>query len=151
MKILLKKNVDKLGSEGEIVEVKDGYARNYLIPQGMARMATEGVVKAYREERRQQARKRAHVQEEAERVAEELGDLDLTVRAKVGEGDRIFGSVTTQQVAVELAKHGFEIDRRDIELVEDIRNLGTYHAEVDLHKEVTGKLTIHVEPEEEES
>lgn len=149
MDVILLKNVDKLGSEGEIVEVKDGYARNYLIPQGMARMATEGAVKAIREERRQQARKQAHKEEQAEQVAQELEDLNLKIGAKVGEGERIFGTVTNQQVAVELTKHGFEIDRRDIKLDEDVRRLGTYYAQVDLHKEVTAKLTIHVVPEDE--
>lgn len=149
MDVILLKNVDKLGSEGEVVEVKDGYARNYLIPQGLARMATEGAVKALREERRQQARKRAHKEEQAQEVAKELEDLNLKIGAKVGEGERIFGTVTNQQVAVELTKHGFEIDRRDIELEEDIRRLGTYYAQVDLHKEVSAKLTIHVVPEDE--
>ena len=146
MKLLLKKDVDNLGEVGDIVDVKNGYGRNYLIPQGMARMATESVVRAHKEEMRQAARKRVEKKEEAEEAAQELEDLSLEIPAKVGEGDRIFGTITTQQISVELEKRGFEIDRRNIELMEDIRTTGTYKATVQLHNEVSGTLTIQVIP-----
>ena len=146
MKVLLKKNVDNLGEVGDIVDVKNGYGRNFLIPQGMARMATESVVRAHKEEMRQAARKRVERKEEAEEAAQELEDLSLEIPAKVGEGDRIFGTITTQQISVELEKRGFEIDRRNIELMEDIRTTGTYKATVQLHSEVSGTLTIQVIP-----
>lgn len=151
MQVILLKNVDKLGEEGEVVEVKPGYGRNYLIPQGLARMATEGVLKQHREERRQQARKRAHKRESAEEVAEEIESIEVEIAARVGEGERIFGTVTTQQIAQELSKQGFDVDRRGIELHEDIRRLGVYHATVNLHGDVEADLTIQVVPEEEAS
>ena len=150
MEVILLKNVDKLGEEGEIVEVKPGYGRNYLIPQGLARMATKGILKQRREEERQAARRVAHQKENAQEIAEELKDIEVDIRAKVGEEDRIFGTVTTQQIALELAKQGLDVDRRTIELPEDIRRLGVYRATIDLHEEVTAKLTVRVVPEEEE-
>ncbi len=146
MKVLLKKHVDNLGDVGDIVDVKNGYGRNYLIPQGKARMATEGVLHAHREEMRQAMRKRLEKKEEAEAAAEELESLDIEIPAKVGEGDRIFGTVTTQQIAVELSKRGFDIDRRNIELDEDIRTTGVFTASVQLHSDVTGAVNVQVVP-----
>lgn len=147
MKVILLSDVEHLGQEDDVVEVADGYGRNYLIPQGLAKMATPSALKAHEEEMRQVARKRAYKAEEAEELKEELEDTLLVITAKVGEENRIFGSVTTQQIAVELGQRGYDIDRRNIELDEDIRMIGVYTARVKLHKSVTADLKIQVMPE----
>ncbi len=147
MQVILLKDVEHLGTEGEIHEVADGYGRNYLIPQGMARMATEGAIKQVREEERQARRKKMQQREDAQQVADELADMELLFTAKVGEENRIFGTVTTQQIAVELDKRGFDIDRRNIELEEDIRRVGLYTAKVQVHPDVEQHVKIRVMPE----
>ena len=125
----------------------DGYGRNYLIPQGLARVATDGAVRQLRDEQRQQARKEAAKEEQAEELKDELEDMQVVFTAKVGEDNRIFGTVTTQQIAVELSNRGFDIDRRDIELDEDIRFVGAYTATIDLGHDTTATLDIQVIPE----
>lgn len=147
MKVLLLQDVEKLGAEGEIVTIRDGYGRNFLIPQGLARLATPGVVKAWQEERRQAARKLMQAKADAERLAAELEGMEVVIKAKVGAENRIFGSVTGQQIALELATRGFQIDRRRIDL-EDIRMLGVYTAHIKLHTEVHATLKVRVESEE---
>lgn len=147
MKVILKQDVENLGAEGEIVTVKAGYGRNYLIPQGLAAMATAGSIKAQQEVRRQQSRKRAQEKEGAERVKEQLENTEVLVVAKVGEENRIFGTVTAQQLAVRLSDQGFHIDRRTIELDEEIRVIGVYAATIKLHPEVKARLTVRVEPD----
>ncbi|MEX0599964.1 MAG: 50S ribosomal protein L9 [Rhodothermales bacterium] len=144
MKLLLLKDVDKLGEEGDIVDVKSGYGRNYLIPQQMATMASEGIIRHHQEIERQRARKRAQAQENAEEIKNQLESTKVVIAAKVGEENRIFGTVTSQQLAVELGKQGFEIDRRDIEMDEDIRMIGVYSATVKLHKNVTATVKVEV-------
>ena len=147
MDVILLQDVDHLGSKGEVHEVANGYGRNYLIPQGMARIATEGAIRQLQEEQRQQARKLAEKKEEAQRVADELEDMQVVFTAKVGEDNRIFGTITTQQIAVELANRGFNVDRRNIELQEDIRVVGAYKANVKVHSDVEATLDIQVIPE----
>lgn len=149
MKVILLEELDNLGEEGSIVDVKDGYGRNYLIPQGLAKLATGGAVKAWQEERRQQSRKLAKHKGDAEALAQELAAMELEVYATVGEEDRIFGTITTQQVAEALEKKGVEIDRKVINIEEDIRMLGVYSVAVKLHPEVTASLKIKVVPETE--
>ncbi len=147
MDVILLDDVEHLGEKGEVHEVADGYGRNYLIPQGLARVATDGAVRQLREEERQQARKQAAKKDEAEKIKKELEDMQVVFSAKVGEENRIFGTVTTQQVAVELDNRGFDVDRRDIELDEEIRYVGAYTATIDLHPEVSATLDIQVIPE----
>jgi large subunit ribosomal protein L9 len=147
MDVILLKDVDHLGEAGEIHEVADGYGRNYLIPQGLARVATDGVVRHQREVRRQQARKEAVKKEQAEELMKELEDMQVVFSAKTGEDNRIFGTVTTQQIAVELSNRGFDIDRRDISLDEEIRHVGVYTATISLMDDVTATLDIQVIPE----
>ncbi len=147
MQVILLQDVDNLGAEGDIVTVKNGYGRNFLIPQGKALLATDGVVRARQEEHRQQARKRAQQQDDAERVKAEMEKTEITVQVKVGEENRIFGSVTPQQVAIKLAQQGFTVDRRNITLNEDIKVIGVYSATVKLHSEVAAQLKVRVEPE----
>jgi large subunit ribosomal protein L9 len=147
MDVILLDNVEHLGEKGEVHEVADGYGRNYLIPQGLARVATDGAIRQLREEERQQARKQAAKKEEAEDVKKELEDMQVVFSAKVGEENRIFGTVTTQQIAVELSNRGYDIDRRDIQLDEDIRYVGAYTATIQVHDDVTASLDIQVIPE----
>jgi len=147
MKVILTQDVDHLGEEGEIHDIADGYGRNYLIPQGMARVATEGAVKQQKEEQKQQARKKAAVREDAVDLKEELEGMQVVFSAKVGEENRIFGTVTTQQIAVELANRGYDIDRRDIELDEEIRQVGAYTAHIKIHGDVVADLDLQVIPE----
>lgn len=144
MKLLLLKDVKNLGEEGEIVTVKDGYGRNYLIPHRMARIASDGVVRHHKEIQRQRARKIAQVQEDAESLKEQIESTKVVIAAKVGEENRIFGTVTSQQLAVELGKQGFEVDRKDIELDEDIRMIGVYTATVKIYRDVNATLKIEV-------
>jgi len=147
MQVILLNDVEHLGESGEVHEVADGYGRNYLIPQGLARVATEGAVRHQREIQRQQARKQVAKKEEAQDLKKELEDMQVVFTAKVGEDNRIFGTVTTQQIAVELSNRGYNIDRRDIELDEDIRFVGAYTASVSIHEDVTATLDIQVIPE----
>ncbi|MFO8100445.1 MAG: 50S ribosomal protein L9 [Salinibacter sp.] len=147
MDVILLKDVEHLGEAGEIHEVADGYGRNYLIPQGMARVATDGAVRHQREVQRQQARKEAVKKEQAEDLKDELEDMQVVFSAKTGEDNRIFGTVTTQQIAVELSNRGFDIDRRDISLDEEIRHVGVYTATIDLMEDVAATLDIQVIPE----
>jgi len=147
MQVILLDDVEHLGESGEVHEVADGYGRNYLIPQGLARVATDGMIRHQREIQRQQARKEAVKKEQAEEIKKELEDMQVVFTAKVGEDNRIFGTVTTQQIAVELSNRGFEIDRRDIELDEDIRYVGAYTATVNLREDVSATLDIQVIPE----
>jgi len=147
MKVILLQDVEHLGEQGEIHEVANGYGRNYLIPQGIARLATEGAIKQAREEQRQAARKQAAKADDAQDLADELEDMQVVFTAKVGEDNRIFGTVTTQQIAVELANRGYDIDRRSIDLDEDIREVGTYTAHIQLHPQVKAKLSFQVIPE----
>ena len=144
MKLLLLQDVDNLGEEGEIVTVNDGYGRNYLIPKRLARIASDGLVKHRKEIDRQRARKIAAAREDAEKVKEQIESTKVVIAAKVGGEARIFGTVTSQQLAVELGRQGFEIDRKDIQLDEDIRMLGVYSATIKLHKEVTARLKVEV-------
>lgn len=147
MKLILTQDVEKLGEQGDIVTVKDGYGRNFLIPRGFARVATAGAVRALEEERRQSSRKIMQQKESAQDVARQLESSEVVIAAKVGEENRIFGTVTSQQVAVELNKRGFDVDRRKVEMSEDIRVIGVYSAELKLHPEVTATVKIRVIPE----
>ena len=146
MQVILLKDVDNLGTEGEVVGVKNGYGRNYLIPQGLAVMATAGSIRAREEEQRQTARKTAQKKKDAERVARELESTEVVIAVRTGEENRIFGTVTPQQLAVELTSRGFEVDRRKIEFVEDIRVIGVYTAKVKVHPEVTANVKVQVIP-----
>ena len=147
MKVILLQEVENLGEEGEIVTVKNGYGRNFLIPRGLARIATPGSIKAWQEERRQASRKLAEKKSDAENLASQLEGMELVLRAKAGEENRIFGSITSAQIVEALASEGVSVDRRKVELDEDVRMLGVYTASVKLHPEVTASVKFRVEPE----
>ncbi|GAB5518778.1 MAG: 50S ribosomal protein L9 [Rhodothermales bacterium] len=146
MQVLLLEDVEKLGEAGDIVSVKNGYGRNYLIPRKLGVIATKSAMKMREEVIRQQARKRQADTDQAKEVARQLEALDLVLQAKVGEENRIFGTITPQQIAVNLATHGFAIDRRRIDIDEEIRLIGVYTATVKVHANVNAKLKFRVEP-----
>lgn len=145
MDVILKQDVDRLGAKNDIVNVKNGYARNYLIPQGFAIAATESARKVVAETLRQQSHKALKALEDAKVVGEKLAGLSLTIGAKAGESGKIFGSVNNIQLAEALAAAGHPIERKSIDLgTEVIRDLGSYTAKVKLHKEVVVEVTFEV-------
>ncbi len=144
MKIILRQNIEKLGTIGELVTVKDGYARNYLIPRQMAYFATPGAEKRLEIERRQYDKKMLRAKEAAELTAAKLAELQISVPMAVGEEGKLFGSVTPQMIAQELEVRGFTIDRRTITIEEPIKSLGVFDVKVKLHPEVSGNLKVWV-------
>lgn len=145
MELILKKNVDKLGYKDDVVTVKPGYGRNYLIPQGYASLATASSKKAHAEMLSQRSHKEAKIKEEALAVAAKLEGITVKIGAKVGENGKIFGSVNTLQLAESLKKEGFDIDRKSLKIKEEpIKNAGTYQAEVILHKDVKKEINFEV-------
>ncbi len=144
MEVILKKNVDKLGYKDEVVTVKNGYGRNFLIPQGYAALATESAKKAHAEVMRQRAHKESKIKDEALTIAAKLEGLTIAVIAKVGENGKIFGSVNTVGISDALKAQGLDIDRKSIKISEEsIKEIGIYEAVANLHKEV--KQTFHFE------
>lgn len=144
MKVILRKDHDKLGQVGAVVDVKDGYARNFLIPKGLAYPATDGSMRALEEEKKQALRRQNKEQKSAEHLAGELEKVSITLKMKVGEDEKLFGAVTSQMIADELKARGLEIDKRIIDLEEPIKALGIYDVNVKLHQAVTGKVKIWV-------
>lgn len=144
MEVILKDDIKNLGYKDDIVNVKPGYGRNYLIPQGLAVIASPSNRKMAEENTRQASHKAEKVKNDAQAIADKMGDLTLEIPAKAGESGKIFGAVTTLQVADVLKEKGFEVDRRKIDFNQDIKNLGEYTAEIDLHKEVKKEITIKV-------
>jgi large subunit ribosomal protein L9 len=145
MDIILKQDIPSLGHKDEIITVKDGYARNYLIPKGLAVNATAPVRKMHEEILKQRAHKEEQIKMEAEAQAEKMKDLKLTIGAKTSTKGKIFGSVNTIQIAESLKAEGFEIDRKDIAIKgELIKEVGSYTATVKLHKEVMVEIPFEI-------
>ncbi len=145
MEVILKKNVDKLGYANEVVTVKPGYGRNFLIPQGYAVLATTSAKKAHEEVMRQKAHKETKVLAEAQEVAAKLENVSVTITTKAGENGKIFGSINTLQLAEALKKEGFEIDRKSLTIKnEPIREIGSFEAVANLHKGVTPTFKFEV-------
>jgi len=147
VKIILRQNVATLGDAGEVVDVKNGYANNYLIPQGMAIRATDGALKALETERKQQAKKIEQQRIAAREVASRLQQLTLKVSAKAGETGKLFGTVTSADIAEALKAEGVDVDRRKITLEAPIRSLGSYEADVKLFMDVSSTVKVTVEAE----
>lgn len=147
VKVILKEDIVTLGDAGEVVEVKNGYANNYLIPQGMALRATEGALKALETERKQQKRKIEQQRVAAREVADKLQQLNLRVSAKAGESGKLFGTVTSGDIAEALKNEGVIVDRRKISIEAPIKALGNYEAGVKLFMDVSATLNITVEAE----
>lgn len=145
MKIILKENIANLGFKNEVVEVKNGYGRNYLIPKGMASLATKAALKVLEENIKQQAVKDKKLKDDATKVAEALENIVVKVGAKAGEKGKIFGSVNTIQLAEAIEKMGHKVDRKYIKIKgEAIKSLGNYEADIRLHKEVDVTVKFEV-------
>lgn len=149
MRIILLEEVENLGSPGDVVEVADGYARNYLIPREMAQRATKAHIARLEEELNRRRRAAEETLVEARRTGESLEDLHLTLTARAGASGKLFGSVTSQDIADAVRDEtGLEVDRRKIQLTEPIRELGEREVVVDLHPEVKVPITVEVNAEE---
>lgn len=152
MKLILRADVDSLGKLGEIVTVKPGYGRNFLIPQGLAMPATDSNLKQFELERNKLQVKADGLRAEAEQLAAKIAATPIEIIVRVGEGDKLYGSVTTSNIGDSLSEKGLDIDRRKIILSEPIRALGEYDVEIRLHPEVRGELKVsiirHGKPEE---
>ncbi|WP_163969296.1 50S ribosomal protein L9 [Oceanobacillus halotolerans] len=145
MKVILMKDVKGQGKKGEVKNVSDGYARNYLLKNNLAKEATSANLKALEAKKKKQKQEEQEEVEEAKRLKEELANTTVEVKAKSGDGGRLFGSITNKQIAEALKKsHGHKIDKRKIELDSPIRALGYTNVPVKLHPEVTGTIKVHV-------
>ena len=145
MDVILKQDMPNLGHKDDIVNVKDGYARNYLIPKGFAISATRQARKVHEEILKQRSHKEAQMKEEAEKLAKELEGVSLTIGAKTSTKGKIFGSVNTIQIAEALKEKGFDVDRKNISLKEDlIKEVGSYTATVKLHREVLVDIPFEI-------
>lgn len=145
--ILLREDVENLGGRGEVVKVKSGYARNFLLPRGIATLATKGNVKQIEQEREALLKKAAVEKSTAEAQAEQMGGVSLNFERKAGEGGTLFGSVTSMDIAAALQEKGYEIDRRRIQLKDTIKETGDYTVNVKLHREVTIQIPVTVRAE----
>lgn len=144
MELILKEDVKNLGFKNDVVKVKPGYGRNYLIPQGMAVLATSSNRKVMEENLRQAAHKAEKILKMAQELAESIGDIMVEIKAKAGETGRIFGAVTSLQISDALRNLGFEVDRKKISLPAEVKNLGEYEATLTLHKQVIHKIRFVV-------
>jgi len=144
MEIILKEDIKGLGYKNDIVKVRDGYGRNFLIPKKMAILATESNKKVVAENIKQAAHKAEKIKTEAAELAAKLEGLELSISTKVGESGRIFGAITSLQVSDALKAKGFSVDRKKISFKEDIKEVGVYKAHLDLHKEVKQTITVNV-------
>jgi large subunit ribosomal protein L9 len=149
MKVILRKNVDNLGQMGEIVTVKDGYARNYLIPRSYAYLATPGAIKALEFEKKQYVKKQATEKAEAETLAAKFSEIQVSITMKVGEEGKLYGSVTSQMISEQLMKQSYDIDKRNIIIDEPIKTLGVFDVKVKLYTDVFATIKVWVINEEE--
>jgi large subunit ribosomal protein L9 len=147
IEVILREDVKSLGRAGELVKVKPGYARNFLLPQGLAFEATEGNKKRIAAEARARSTRLAGERSDAEALAARLGALTVTLTGKAGEEGKLFGSITAQDIAGALAAQGIEVDRRKIELEHPIKALGYHSVPVRLHPDVHGEVKVNVVPE----
>lgn len=148
MEVILREDIEKLGSRGEVVKVAPGYARNFLLPKKLAVAATSSNKKIVEQERQAHVRKEAKLEGEAQDLAKLLNGVSVTIKQKAGENDQLFGSVTSKDVADALAAKNFTIDRRKIQLEEPIKQLGEFKIPVKLHKDVTAEITVVVAKDE---
>ncbi len=144
MEIILKEDIQNLGHKNDIVSVKNGYGRNYLIPRGLAILATTSAKKVHAENIRQRAHKEEKIKNEALELAKTLEGKAFTIGAKASSTGKIFGSVNTIQIAEALTKDGFAVERKNISMKDDAKELGTYTATVKLHREVKVDISIEV-------
>ena len=148
MEVILREDIEKLGTRGQVVKVAPGYARNFLLPKRLAVAATEANKKIVEQERQAHLRKEVKLKSEAEDLSKLLTGVSVTITQKAGENDQLFGSVTSKDVADALAAKNFTIDRRKVQLDEPIKQLGEFKVPVRLHKDVTAEVTVVVAKEE---
>jgi large subunit ribosomal protein L9 len=144
MEVILREDVEKLGTRGQLVKVTPGYARNFLLPKRLAVAATESNKKIVEQERQGHLRKEAKLVSDAGELAKLMGNVSVTIKQKAGENDQLFGSVTSKDIAEALEKQGYTIERRKIALDEPIKTLGEFKVTLRLHKEVPAEITVHV-------
>ena len=147
MKIILNQSIESLGSEGEILVVKDGYARNYLIPKGWAKQATRDNIAATKIAIENKEKKDAKTRNNLEALGKQLDKLSLKFELKAGEEDRLFGSVTSQMIVDAIAEKGFTVDKKEVELAESIKHVGKYFVEIKLEKGYSGRVKLKVAAE----
>jgi large subunit ribosomal protein L9 len=148
MEIILREDIDKLGQRGDLVKVAAGYARNFLLPRKLAVPANESNKKIVEQERQAHLRRDAKLVTEAQDLGKMMGAVTVTIHQKAGENDQLFGSVTSNDIAVALEKLGYTIERKKIQLDEPIKALGTYQVSVRLHKDVSIDIPVHVVKDE---
>src|SRR5271157_5575188 len=148
MEVILRSDIEKLGSRGQLVKVASGYARNFLLPKRLAVAATEANRKIVEQERQAHVRKEAKLKGEAEDLAKLVNGVSVTIASKAGENDQLFGSVTSKDIAAALEAQNYTIDRRKIHLEEPIKQLGEFKVPVRLHKDVTAQIIVIVAKEE---
>ncbi len=149
MKVILQETVEGLGHVGDLLDVSDGFARNYLLPRRKALEASSRNVKALEHVKRVSAEKARKEKLQIESVAKKISAVSLTVTAQVGKDDKMFGSVTVKDIVEGLAEHGFEVDRRRIQLAQPIKELGTFTVPVKLHRDVTASVSVMVVKKQE--
>jgi len=147
MEVILREHVDNLGRRGEIVKVADGYARNYLLPRKLALLATDGNKQRIEKERVRFEAAEAEERKIAEAISARMNNLEIEIARKVGETEALYGSVTSSDIAEALAKKGFDVDRRKIQLHEPIKRLGEFDVPVKLQRDVTATLKVKVAAE----
>lgn len=149
MEVILNEDVERIGIKGEIVRVADGFYRNYLQPRGLAVQADRVNKKWLEAQQRKAQMRHAEEKEQAEKIAEALAELDLRIALKAGENEKLYGSVTSIDVAAELKDKGYDLDRRKIQLSEPIKKLGMYTIPIRIHPDVEAKVNLLVEAKEE--
>jgi large subunit ribosomal protein L9 len=146
MKVILRRDVKGLGHEGDLKEVRDGYARNFLLPSGAATLADMGALKNWERHRGEREDRAQQIRSEAQKIADRLSETKLEVAVKAGEKNRLFGSVTNREIAELLAKQGIEIDRHQIAVREPIKTLGEHRVTVNLHHGIEAQVVVTVVP-----
>lgn len=144
MKVIFLKDVKGQGKKGEVKDVADGYARNFLLPRGLAKIADDSAMQQLKFQRKAEARRKDEERVEAEALAKKLAGMTFEFKAKAGEGGRLFGSITSKQIGEKVAEHNMKIDRRKVILDEPIRSLGVTEVPIRLHPEVMGTIKVHV-------
>ena len=150
MKVVLLESIEGLGTVGQEVKVKDGYARNYLIPKGLALLASDSNIKAFKDKIQARVRSEAKSEEHARKIAEELGSVTLQFAVKTGQEGKLFGSITSTNIYESLVEKGFDIDKKKIMLTEAIRHIGTHEVSIRLFPEVSAVVQVEVTEEAEE-
>jgi large subunit ribosomal protein L9 len=149
MEIILRETIDTLGRAGQVIKVADGYARNYLLPRKLAYVATPGNLKVIEFERQSLLRREARQKDDSEKLRQLLDAVEITIRRKVGEQNALYGSVTNSDIADELEKKGFQVEKRKIHMEDHIKTLGEFSIPIRLFKDVTAHVKLKVEAEPE--